>query len=206
MTNREELEMNPVVKEALRRMRNGEPYVADSPEICALRGEVKKLLRKLNITEYYTESMQDIVRELLPNSSKDIHIEPPFYCDYGNYIYADEGVFINYDCIILDGGGVYIGKRTLIAPGVHIFTAHHPLNADDRDVWEIATPVRIGERCWIGGDVTICPGVTIGDRSVIGAGSVVVNDIPADSLAVGNPAKVIKTLNGGGHVNAAYKK
>lgn len=204
MTKKEELKMNPVVKDALQRMRNGEPYFADSPEMFALRGEVKKLLRKLNNTEYYTDSMQDVVHELLPNCSKDIHIEPPFYCDYGTYIYADEGVFINFDCIILDGGGVYIGKKTLIAPGVHIYTAHHPLNADERDKWEMATPVRIGERCWIGGDVTICPGVTIGDRSVIGAGSVVVKDIPADCLAVGSPAKVIRVLNNDAHANDTH--
>ena len=85
---------------------------------------------------------------------------------------------------------------TLIAPGVHIYTAEHPTDADERDKYEMCRPVHIGERCWIGGDVTICPGVTIGDRTVIGAGSVVIHDIPADCVAVGNPCKVIKRVNG----------
>lgn len=120
---------------------------------------------------------------------------PPFYCDYGDGIYAAEGVFINFGAVILDGAKVTIGRKTLIAPGVHIYTAQHPLDADERDAYENCLPVTIGERCWIGGHATICPGVTIGDRCVIGAGSVVTHDIPADSLAVGNPAKVIRKLN-----------
>ena len=109
--------------------------------------------------------------------------------------YAAEGVFINFGAVILDGAKVTIGRKTLIAPGVHIYTAQHPLDADERDAYENCLPVTIGERCWIGGHATICPGVTIGDRGVIGAGSVVTHDIPADSLAVGNPAKVIRKLN-----------
>lgn len=187
---------NPALQDELRRMQSGQPYDGHTPEMYAWRDEVKKLLHRLNHTEYHAETMADITRELLPNSSPDIYVESPFYCDYGNLIFAQEEVFINFGCTILDGGGVYIGRKTLIAPGVHIYTAEHPLNADDRDKFEMCRPVRIGERCWIGGHVTICPGVTIGDRCVIGAGSVVVKDIPADSLAVGNPAKVIRKLNG----------
>ena len=196
MTTRDELAQNPALRDELRRMQRGEPYDAHTPEMYAWRDEVKKLLRRLNITEYHEPTMRDIIHELLPNAAPDIYVEPPFHCDYGNLIFAGEGVFINFGCCILDGGGVYIGRKTLIAPGVSIFTAEHPLNADDRDKWETCRPVHIGERCWIGGNVTICPGVTIGDRTVIGAGSVVVKDIPADCLAVGNPAKVIRRLNG----------
>lgn len=196
MTTREELERNPALREELRRMTNGEHYDAHTPEMRAWRGETKKLLRRLNITEYHEETMAAITRELLPNSAADVFVEPPFYCDYGNLIYAEEGVFINFGCTILDGGGVYIGRKTLIAPGVHIFTAEHPIEAVERDQWEMCRPVRIGERCWIGGDVTICPGVTIGDRCVIGAGSVVIRNIPDDSVAVGNPCRVVKKVNG----------
>lgn len=195
MTKKEELIQNPALQEELRKMQSGEPYDAHTPEMRAWRDEVKKLLRRLNITEYHEDTMPEITRELLPNCAPDIYVEPPFHCDYGNLIHAGEGVFINFGCTILDGGGVYIGRKTLIAPNVSIFCAGHPLDADDRDRWEYCKPVRIGERCWIGGDVTICPGAVIGDRCVIGAGAVVVGEIPSDSLAVGNPARVIRKLN-----------
>ena len=195
MTRKEELEQNPALKQELDRMKAGLPYDAHTPEMYAYRDEVKKLLRRLNITEYHEDSMRDILHELLPNCAPDVYFEPPFYCDYGSLIHAGKGVFVNFGCTILDGGGVFIGSHTLIAPSVNIFTAGHPLDADERDKWEYCKPVHIGERCWIGGGVTICPGVTIGDRSVIGAGAVVVHDIPADSLAVGNPARVIRRLN-----------
>ena len=194
MTKKEELLANPALQEELRRMTSGEHYDAHTPEMYAWRDEVKKLLRRLNITEYHEDTMAEITHELLPNSAKDIFVEPPFHCDYGNLIYAEEGVFINFGSIMLDGGGIYIGRKTLLAPNVHIYTAEHPVDADERDKWESCRPVHIGERCWIGGDVTICPGVTIGDRTVIGAGSVVVRDIPADCVAVGNPCRVIKRL------------
>lgn len=195
MTKKEELELNPALQSELERMKSGQPYDAHTPEMRAWRDEVKKLLRRLNITEYHEDSMAAVTRQLLPNSAADVYVEPPFYCDYGNLIYAQEGVFINFGCTILDGGGVYIGRHTLIAPSVNIFTAGHPLDADERDRWEYCKPVRIGERCWIGGGVTICPGVTIGDRVVIGAGATVTADIPSDSLAVGTPARVIRKLN-----------
>lgn len=173
----------------------GEHYNAHSKEMVEIRTKVKKTLHKLNVTEYYTDKFQDVTNELFPNSAKNLHVEPPFYCDYGDHIYAGDKVFINFGAVILDGAKVTIGAHTMIAPGVHIYTAQHPLEADERDKWEDCKPVTIGERCWIGGHATICPGVTIGDRTVIGAGSVVTKDIPADSLAVGNPARVIRKLN-----------
>lgn len=196
MTETEKLMQSESLQEEIRKMNSGLPYDAHTPEMRAWRRETKNLLRRLNITEYYAPSMTDVLRELLPNCAPDIYVEPPFHCDYGNLIHAGEGVYINFGCTILDGGGVYIGKKTLIAPNVHMYTAGHPTDADERDVWEYCKPIHIGERCWIGGDVTICPGVTIGDRTVIGAGSVVTRDIPADCLAVGNPARVVKKLNG----------
>lgn len=196
MTRKEELQQSKALQDELRRMASGQPYDAHTPEMRSWRAEVKLLLKRINVTEYQTPGMFEAIRELLPNSSADVYVEPPFYCDYGTQIYAEEGVYINFGCIILDGGGVYIGRKTLIAPGVHIFTAEHPTDADERDKYEMCRPVRIGERCWIGGDVTICPGVTIGDRCVIGAGSVVIRDIPSDCVAAGNPCKVIKRVNG----------
>lgn len=177
------------------KMFRGERYNAHTPEMYEVRTRVKRLLHKLNVTEYYTENFQGVINELCPNSAKNLHLEPPFHCDYGDHIYAGENVFINFDAVILDGAKVTIGANTLIAPGLHLYTARHPLDIEDRREWEDCAPVTIGEECWIGGRVTICPGVTIGDRCVIGAGAVVTKDIPADSLAIGNPAKVIRKLN-----------
>jgi maltose O-acetyltransferase len=185
------------------KMFDGEPYDAHSEEMIAIRRKTKKILHRLNVTEYYGEHFQEIITELCPNSAKNIHLEPPFYCDYGDHIFAGDKVFVNFGAVILDGAKVTIGARSMLAPGVHIYTARHPLDADERDHWEDCRPVTIGERCWIGGHATICPGVTIGDRCVIGAGSVVTRDIPADSLAYGNPARVIRKLNGAGDFEAA---
>lgn len=186
--------MNKVETEK-ERMFAGKPYNAHSDEMVAIRIRTKRILHKLNVTEYYTDKFQDVIRELCPNAANNFHVEPPFHCDYGDHIYAGDNVFINFGAVILDGAKVTIGAHTMIAPGVHIYTAQHPLDADERDQWEDCKPVTIGERCWIGGHSTICPGVTIGDRTVIGAGSVVTKDIPADCLAVGNPAQVIRKLN-----------
>lgn len=183
------------MKSEKEKMLAGEPYDAHGEEMINIRLQVKKILHKLNVTEYYTDNFQSVINELCPNSAKNIHLEPPFYCDYGDNIFAEDGVFVNFGAVILDAARVTIGRKTLIAPGVHIYTARHPLDADERDKWEDCEAVTIGERCWIGGHVTICPGVTIGDRSVIGAGSVVTKSIPADCLAVGNPARVIRKLN-----------
>lgn len=177
------------------KMAAGERYWAHGEEMIGHRAKIKPILHKLNVTEYYTDKFQDVINELCPNSAKNLHLEPPFFCDYGEFIYAEENVFINTGAVILDGGTVKIGANTLIAPGVHIYTAGHPLDVQDRKQWEACKPVVIGKDCWIGGHSTICPGVTIGDRSVIGAGAVVTKDIPADSLAVGNPARVVKKLN-----------
>lgn len=183
------------MKSEKEKMMAGEPYDAHCAEMIEIRTIVKRKLHRLNVTEYYTDKFQETINDLCPNSAKNLHLEPPFYCDYGENIHAADGVFINFGATILDGAQVTIGRKTLLAPGVHIYTAGHPLNIEDRREWEFCKPVTIGKECWIGGHVTICPGVTIGDRAVIGAGAVVTKDIPADTLAVGNPARVVKKLN-----------
>lgn len=141
------------------------------------------------------KSTRKLIAELLPNSKNVVHIEPPFHCDYGYNIECGENVFFNVNCVVLDSTKVKIGSNVLFGPSVHIYTATHPLNKIERRNFESAKPVTIGDDCWIGGQVVICPGITIGSGSVIGAGSVVTKDIPENSLAVGNPAKVIRKLN-----------
>ena len=123
-----------------------------------------------------------------------IWIEPPIYFCYGNHISIGKGTYINVNCNFIDDGPITIGEGCLFGPAVTIATVGHPINPNYRP-FMYADGVTIGNNCWIGGSVTICPGVTIGDNSVIGAGSVVVHDIPANSIAVGNPARVLRQIN-----------
>lgn len=174
----------------------GEHYFSNDKQLQQERSRAKKLLHKLNVTEYlFNASSRSILRELLPNSHKRLYIEPPFHCDYGYNIYAGENVYFNVNCVILDSMKVAIGNNVFFGPAVHIYTATHPLNAIERRSVESSKAVSIGDDCWIGGNTVICPGVTIGSACVIGAGSVVTKDIPENSLAVGNPARVIRKLN-----------
>ena len=184
------------MKSEKEKMLAGENYSAADKELIKERIHAKKLLHKINVTEYWmNKSTRKLIAELLSNSKNVVHIEPPFHCDYGYNIECGENVFFNVNCVVLDSMKVTIGSNVLFGPGVHIYTASHPLNKLERQNTEITKPVTIGDDCWIGGQVVICPGVTIGSGSVIGAGSVVTKDIPENCLAVGNPAKVIRKLN-----------
>jgi maltose O-acetyltransferase len=177
------------------KMLSGENYFSNDKELSLDRNRVKKLLHKLNVVEYLMNgNARAILRELLPNAHKRIYIEPPFHCDYGYNIHLGEKVYFNVNCVVLDAAKVTIGSNVFIGPGVHIYTATHPTNAVERQTVEFAKPVSIGNDCWIGGNSVLCPGITIGDGVTIGAGSVVTKDIPENSLAVGNPARVIKKL------------
>ncbi|WP_317896597.1 sugar O-acetyltransferase [Aurantibacillus circumpalustris] len=178
------------------KMLDGELYSPFSKELNDDRVKAKKLLHKLNVTEYLMSANSALIlKELLPNAPKDIYIEPPFHCDYGYNIHCGSRVYFNVNCVVLDVMKVTIGENVLFGPGVNIYTASHPLDAKTRRTRALAKPVTIGNDCWIGGGAIICPGVTIGNGSVIGAGAVVINSIPENSLAVGNPAKVIRKLN-----------
>lgn len=121
-------------------------------------------------------------------------IEPPFYCCYGTNITIGEGSYVNFNCNFVDDGQITIGKKVMFGPAVTIATVGHPINPDMRE-FMYTVPVTIEDNCWIGAGVTICPGVTIGENSVIGAGSVVIHDIPANTVAVGNPCKVIREID-----------
>ena len=121
-------------------------------------------------------------------------IEPPFYFCYGTHIEIGENSYINFNCNFIDDAKIIIGRKVMFGPAVTIATVGHPINPNYRG-YMYADPVRIEDNCWIGAGSTICPGVTIGENSVIGAGSVVTKDIPADSVAVGNPCRVLRTIN-----------
>jgi len=132
---------------------------------------------------------------LIPGIPASAKVVQPFYCDLGWRIELGEEVFVNMGCTFLDCGGVRIGARTKLGPSCQLYTPQHPVDyLDRRRPVETSFRITIGEDCWLGGGVVVCPGVTIGDRSVVAAGSVVVRDIPADSLAAGNPARVKRRL------------
>lgn len=120
-------------------------------------------------------------------------VEPPFYCCYGTNITIGEGSYLNFNCNFVDDGKINIGKRVMFGPSVTIATVGHPIHPEMRE-YMYTDPVTIGDNCWIGAGVTICPGVSIAENSVVGAGSVVVHDIPANSVAAGNPCKVIREI------------
>ena len=175
-------------------MLSGELYNALDEQLSAERIKARLLLKKLNAAGPDDQATAvEVLRELIPHAGKDLWIQPPFYCDYGYNIEAGEKVFFNFNCVVLDVMKVKIGSRTLFGPNVQIYTATHPMNFQERATGlEYAKPIVIGEDVWVGGNVVICPGVTIGDRSVIGAGSVVTKDIPEDVFAAGNPCRVIR--------------
>ena len=184
------------MKTEKQKMLAGELYNALDKEISEERVITRLLLKRLNETAENESALRtEILRELLPNAGENLWIQPPFYCDYGYNLKIGEKVFFNFNCVVLDVTYVTIGSRTLFGPNVQVYSATHPLDFQERaSGLEYAKPISIGEDVWIGGSAVICPGVTIGDRTVIGAGSVVTKNIPADVFAAGNPCKVIRQL------------
>lgn len=178
------------------KMLSGELYNALDPKLAEERMRTRMLILALNETrEDEAEKRKNILGELMPNADASLWLQPPFYCDYGYNMHIAEGVFFNFNCIVLDVMTVKIGRRTLFGPNVQIYTATHPVDYKERaSGLEFAKPVSIGEDVWIGGSAVICPGVNIADRTVIGAGSVVTKDIPSDVFAAGNPCRVIRKL------------
>lgn len=174
----------------------GELYDPLDAQLTAERLNARLLIKELNDSREDQAVLRgELLKQLLPAAGDQLWLQPPFYCDYGYNIYAGDSVFFNFNCVVLDVAPVTIGSRTLFGPNVQLYTATHPINHEERaSGLEYAKPIHIGEDVWIGGSAVICPGVTIGDRSVIGAGSVVTRDIPADVFAAGNPCRVIRPL------------
>ncbi|MDO5394439.1 MAG: sugar O-acetyltransferase [Bacteroidales bacterium] len=185
---------------------DGEPFDGSSPEIKEMAVRNKRLLRRLRETDYADqEAKQDIYRQMFGSIGENVYIDIDFRCEYGRHIHFGSNVIVNMNCTFLDNNRIDIEDNVMIAPDVKIFTATHSVHLSERmPVRErpgmslcdtIAHPVRIERGVWIGGNSTILPGVTIGCNSVIGAGSVVVKDIPPYSIAVGNPCRVIRTIS-----------
>ncbi len=169
-------------------------YITDD-SVMEEQAVARRLCQKLNTMDRSDfKGLKAVVKELL-GKSDDAWINPPFYCDYGKNIEVGRNFFANYNCTILDVAKVVIGDNCQIAPNVSIYTAGHPVHPAARNtMYEYGISITIGDNVWIGGNVVICPGIRIGDNVVIGAGSVVTRDIPAWSLAAGNPCRVIRRI------------
>lgn len=179
------------------RMLNGVEYDATHPGLRVLLQKTRLKLWKLNnLRPDQTEEINEILKDLFGSIGERFIINRPFRCDYGCNIFLGEDCFINFNCTILDEAKVIIGNNAFLGPNVSIYTACHPLEVDRRNRFiEWAEPVTIGNNVWIGGDVTILPGVSIGDNVVIGAGAVVTKSFPSNIVIGGNPAKIIKEIH-----------
>ncbi|WP_328419644.1 sugar O-acetyltransferase [Streptomyces sp. NBC_00443] len=180
----------------LERMQSGDLYIADDPEISRRQQEAVRLAARYQ--DGYTEdadAARPILAELLGALGEEAHVRPPLYVDYGSNITIGARTFVNYNLTALDVAAITIGDDCQIGPNVQLLTPTHPLEPQPRrDKLEAAQPITIGDNVWLGGGAIVLPGVTIGDNSVIGAGAVVTRDIPANVVAVGNPARVVRSL------------
>ena len=184
------------MKTEFEKMRSQELYSFADPEVEASIVRAQGLCARLRLLTISAPEYRTLISQLIPNIPETATICPPFHCDHGHGIVLDEGVFINYNAVMLDGGYIKIGKHTKIGPNCNFYTPNHPIDpVERREPKETAYPITIGEDTWLGGNVTVCPGVTIGNRCIIAAGSVVTRDIPDDSFAAGCPAIVKKMLN-----------
>jgi maltose O-acetyltransferase len=183
------------MRSELDKMLAGEFYDPLDPALVQARDVARDLCQELNATrERDQELRRSIVKRLFGRGGDSVWMQPPFFCDYGSNIALGERVFFNFNCVILDVCAVTIGDFTLFGPAVQIYTATHPMNAELRRKQEFSKPIAIGSDVWVGGGAIICPGVTIGSKSVIGAGSVVTRDIPQGVFAAGNPCRVIREI------------
>lgn len=179
------------------KMVNGELYNPADPELATKREEARCKTRLYNQTsETEIEKRTNLLKELFGSTGKDLSVEPNFRCDYGFNIHVGENFYANFDCVILDVCEVRIGDNCFLAPGVHIYTATHPLSPYERNSGvEYAKPITIGHNVWIGGRAVINPGINIGSNAVIASGAVVTKDVPDNVVAGGNPATVIKQID-----------
>ncbi len=185
--------MKPTQRE---RMLAGEPYLANDPELEAARLRAALLYERFNASSSSDPAERSrILRELLDDVGEGVEIRPPFFCDYGEQIRVGARTFANFNLVALDVARITIGEDVQIGPNVQLLTATHPLDPEPRRAkLEGGRPIVIGDNVWLGGGVIVCPGVTIGASTAVGAGAVVTRDLPAGVLAVGNPARVVRSL------------
>lgn len=179
------------------KMIKGEMYFSADEALVKERNRARRLFNEFNNTsELELEKRTEILKMLFGNVGKNIYIEPSFKCDYGYNITVGDNFFANYDCVMLDVCPITIGSNVFLAPGVHIYTATHPLDPVERSSgYEYGKSVKIGNDVWLGGRSVICPGVTIGNNVVVAAGAVVTKDVPDNVVVGGNPAKIIKNIS-----------
>lgn len=177
-------------------MLSQQPYIASDKILTRERLAAQSLCFELNsLSPEFAGERKQVLQNLLGSFTENLHIESPFYCDYGYNIFLGDNFYSNYNCVILDCAEVKIGNNVMLGPNVSIFTAGHPIDPVKRNEgWEYAIPVSIGNNVWIGGNTVINPGVQIGDNTVIGSGSVLTKNIPSNVIAAGNPCKVIREI------------
>lgn len=183
------------------KMLAGEGYVASDPELVAERRRAQEVLHRFNAAA--PEAWDDaaaLLAGLFGALGEGTVVMPPFRCDYGYNVRIGANGFLNYGCVFLDCCPITIGDHLQMGPGVQLYTATHPLDPGLRRSVESALPITIGNDVWIGGGAILLPGVRVGDNTVVGAGSVVTRDLPANVLAAGNPCRVLRAIDGAAHV------
>ncbi|HYQ51903.1 MAG TPA: sugar O-acetyltransferase [Pseudomonas sp.] len=186
----------PDLESQLTRIRSGQMYNDLTPEMVTAREQTVLLTNQYNSAFSRPASeREDILRQLLGSVGTSVHFEPTFRCEFGRHIHIGNNFYANFDCVMLDGGGITIGDDVLLGPRVGIYTSNHAIDPAERAAGGCyARPVRIGNRVWVGAGVHINPGVTIGEGSIIGSGSVVTSDIPPHVIAAGVPCRVIRAI------------
>lgn len=190
------------VRTAKELMRAGELYPGDDPELNRELDRRQAMIGALNSIPYeQVDERRAALEELLQGIGEGTFVRTPFYCDYGDGIRIGARTFVNFNCTMLDGGPISVGDECLIASGVQLITATHPIDPlPRRAAWEQALPVTIADGVWLGAGALVCPGVSVGENTVVGAGSVVTRSLPPGVVAVGNPARVIREIGEGDRV------
>jgi maltose O-acetyltransferase len=178
------------------RMVAGDLYLADDPQLVQESRRAEALTKEYNESSPFDPARRmRILGDLLGSIGEETEIRPPFHCDYGFHIHIGARTFVNFGLFALDVAEIRIGDDVQIGPSVQLLTPTHPLEPEPRRAkWEAAKPIAIGDNAWLGGGVIVCPGVTIGQDTVVGAGAVVTRDLPPGVLAVGNPARVVRPV------------